>query len=85
MDEGTIGAGLNIPCEALGRGAQKKTPEVFPPSGVNPLDYSTHSPSSWRSPVWSRRTVKTGSGDRSVFGCPQAIKKAAGNAANEGR
>ena len=61
---------------------QKKTPEVFPPSGVSPLDCSTHSPTSWRSPVWSRKTVSEGSGDLSWFGRPQAIKKAAGSAAS---
>ena len=32
---------------------EKKTPEVFPPSGVSPLDYSTHSPSSRRASVRS--------------------------------
>ena len=42
------------------------------------------SPSSWSSPVRSRRTVRKGVEDRSWFGCPQAIKKAAGNAAQSG-
>ena len=42
------------------------------------------STSSWCSPVRSRRTVRRGGEDRSWFGRPQAIKKAAGNAATKG-
>ena len=66
------------------RRVQKKTPEVFPPSGVSPLVFSTHPPSCWCSAVRSRRTVRSGGEDRSWFGRQQAIKKAAGNAATKG-
>ena len=41
------------------------------------------SPSSWSLVMRSGRTVRRGSGDRSWFGRPQAIKKAAGNAARK--
>ena len=49
---------------------EKKTPEVFPPSGVNPLDYSTHSPSSRRAPVRSRGSDSFGSACRSGSDAP---------------
>ena len=47
--------------------------------------FDAPTPSSWRSSVRSRRTVRSGGEDRSWFGRPQAIKKAAGNAATRGR
>ena len=62
----------------------KKRPLGFSrPEVLNPRLLLTPSPSSRCSPVRSRRTVRRGSGDRSWFGCPQAIKKAAGNAARK--
>ena len=45
----------------------------------------TSSECPWCSPVRSGRTVRRGGEDRSWFGRPQAIKKAAGNAAIKGR
>ena len=44
----------------------------------------TSSECPWFSPVRSGRTVRRGGEDRSWFGRPQAIKKAAGNAATKG-
>ena len=44
----------------------------------------TSSECPWCSPVRSGRTVRRGGEDRSWFGRPQAIKKAAGNAATKG-
>ena len=44
----------------------------------------TSSECPWCSPVRSGRTVRRGGEDRSWFGRPQAIKKAAGNAAIKG-
>ena len=44
----------------------------------------TSSECPWCSPVRSGRTVRRGGEDRSWFGRPQAIKKAAGNAASKG-
>ena len=62
--------------------ATKKT-DMHPFRGPIPL-VRPPSPSSWCSPVRSRRTGGIGSGHRSGFGRPQAIKKAAGNAAQSG-
>ena len=63
--------------------AKKDLWDSHPPEVLNPR-LSTHSPSSRCSFARSGRTVRTGRGNRSWFGRPQAIKKAAGNAATKG-
>ena len=68
---------LNTQAQALGRGDQKR-PLGFSRPEVQSPRLSTHSPSSWCSPVRSGKPVRAGSGDRSVFGRPQAIKKRQG-------
>ena len=64
---------------------QKKTPEVFPPSGgQSPRLFDPFTFLMAFSRV-EQENVRAGSGDRSVFDCPQATKMAAGKAANYGR
>ena len=77
--------GTTISATGLGEKQKgKKRPLGSHPRGPVP-SFDAPSPSSWCSPVRSRRTVRRGGEDRSGFGCPQAIKKAAGNAATMGR
>ena len=52
----------------------KKRPLGSHPRGPVP-SFDAPSPSSWCSPVRSRRTVRGSSDDRSWFGRPQAIRK----------
>ena len=60
--------------------AKKDLWDSHPPEVLNPR-LSTHSPSSRCSFARSGRTVRRSREDRSWFGRPQAIKKAAGSAA----
>ena len=74
---------VKIPRFPLPKG--KKRPLRFPTlRGLHVPSFDAPSPSSWCSRVRSRRTVRSGGKDRSWFGCPHAIKKAAGNAATQG-
>ena len=60
----------------------KKDPRGAHTSEIPSSRSDAPSPSSWSLVMRSGRTVRRGSGDRSWFGRPQAIKKAAGNAAS---
>ena len=66
-------------CSLEGRsaptGCQKRPPRCPHLRGLHVPSFDAPSPSSWCSRVRSRRTVRRGSGDRSGFGCPQAIRK----------
>lgn len=64
-------------------GTTKKTSEAPTPQRSGVSSSMPPSPSSWCSAVRSRRTVRRGGDDRSWFGRPQAIKKAAGSAASK--
>ena len=61
----------------------KKDPRGAHTSEIPSSRSDATSPSSWSLVMRSGRTVRRGSGDRSWFGRPQAIKKAAGNAARK--
>ena len=61
----------------------KKDPRGAHTSEIPSSRSDAPSPSSWSLVMRSGRTVRRGSGDRSWFGRPQEIKKAAGNAARK--
>ena len=63
----------------------KKDPRGAHTPGIPSSLSDAPSPSCRCSSVRSRRTVRRGGEHRTWFGCPQAIKKAAGNAATKGR
>ena len=69
----------------LVRGHQTKKTSGVPTHPRGPvLSFFSPSPSSWSLVMRSGRTVRNGGEDRSWFGRPQAINKAAGNAATKG-